>query len=492
MRELLWREMRNMPGLAMVMRQFPRRVLIDQFGIFNGDLTAFSERQKNPVVDGRAGEFMRRFIEQMSKATRGAAFLNCMLSGNDALGQFRGFNFPKLSGRGLKAGSGAAAVERELVAACRAICQMRPKWMLHRDIVYNLLPVLPGIQQAEDEPQEMLFIRELADGCSTSLEFVAALDSAGVEGYDIGMVNHYLRVKLLGLTFQRYVRHKEETETETEAAAAAGANARQRQKLFWPSYMYSQSNGWMSLLPSGFSSAKMGSPPASSRSAAHGSWQHLVGCLGRQDKALLQPDVNTVGIFALACAKSGDWELGRRVWDDVFRIIDSGCGQGPEGVLGSRPMLLQQGVRIYKHYLNYLAAESVAAAEKAEAAPERKDVRHAAAHEFSDGAIAAMFGAMDRSGVGVTSGLLCQGIRAALEVGNIDVAGALEQWQLHREHRGQAPVGFLQRYMASSALPEVRPRSTSVMELVRSSGAGSPLLSQYISQQMRLSRIERS
>ncbi|KAJ1813758.1 hypothetical protein LPJ75_003058, partial [Coemansia sp. RSA 2598] len=471
MRELLWREMRTMPGLAAAMRQFPRRVLIDQFGIFNGDLTAFVERKKNPVVDGRAGEFMHRFIEQIGKATRGAAFINCLLSGNDPSGLFKGFNFPKLE-RGTRVGSGAAAVEQELVAACRFICQARPRWMLHKDFVYNLLPALPGIQQAEDEPPEMRFIRRLVDDCGSTFEFVAALDEAGVEGYDIGMVNHYLRVKLLGLTFQRYARRK----TEAMAGVAADAGAQQTQGLFWPSYMYSQSNGWMSILPGGFSSATSTSSSvgamtmqqgggqnrrslsASSRSAAHSSWEHLVKLLRCQDTAL-QPDVNTVGIFALACAASGDWELGQRVWDDVFQTAASD-DQKAEGV-GSRPALLQQGVRVYKHYLNYLAAASMASATStamptaAAAAPSRS-MPHTATHEFSDGAIAAMFGAMDRSGVGVTSGLLCQGIRAALEVGNIDVAGALEQWQLHREYRGHAPVGFLQRYMASSALPEIR------------------------------------
>ncbi|KAJ2604019.1 hypothetical protein H4R99_002068 [Coemansia sp. RSA 1722] len=480
MRELLWREMRNMPGLAFTMKRFPRRVLIDQFGIFDGDLVAFAERRKNPVVDGRAGDFMRQFIQKMDKATRGAAFVNCILSGNDPTGRFKGFNFPKL-GHGVDTRSGAAAaVEQELVAACRFISQTRPKWMKHRDIVYNLLPVLPGIRQAEDEPEEMRFIRRLIDSSSTTLEFVAALDKAGIEDYDIGMVNHYLRVKLLGLTFQRYVRQK--TETDADAYPA--------RKLFWPSYMYSQSNEWMSTPPSGVSAAASAASSVApavqqgGRQLRHDSWQHLserLRCPGKTP----QPDANTVGIFALACAASGDWELGRRVWDDVFQTAKDG---GQSVGIGAQPGLLQQGVRIYKHYLNYLAAASVASSTAATEAS-RKDMRHAAAHEFTDGAITAMFGAMDRSGVDVTSGLLCQGIRAALEVGNIDVAGALEQWQLHREYRGQAPVDFLQRYMASGALPEVPQRSASVIDLVRNANAGSLLLSQYISQRMRLNRI---
>ncbi|KAJ1724177.1 hypothetical protein LPJ53_001515 [Coemansia erecta] len=489
----------SVPGLIFAMRRYPRRVLIDQFAIYNGDLDAFIAREKRAVVPGRAGEFLRAYVDKMGRATRAAAFMNCILSGNDPGGQFKGFNFPKLGTSDLF--EGVAVVEKELLATCYTICQNHPTWMQHRDVIYNLLPVLPGIVRTGDEPAGISLVRKLVDDCRDTSEFVDMLDKVGVEGYDIGIVNHFLRVKLLGLTFQRYVREKTEaaaaTATATTAAAAShdkGEDGRGK-RMFWPSYMYSQSSGWMAI-SSGSSSHAPATADAATAismtnrdSVARNSWQHLSHLLQGEDSAL-RPDTNTVGIFALYCVMHGDWVLGQRVWDDVLYESDDDDRRFTTTDL--KLPLLQQGVRIYKHYLYYIfaasplapeaaASQGVSVADSSSKGLPLSRYHSGCAHVFSDEAIAAMFGTMDRSGVDVTSGLLCQGVRAALELGNIDVAGALEQWQLHREHRGQAPVGFFHRFVAASgALPEISPRPKSVIELVRGDSAGCPRLSQHI------------
>ncbi|KAJ2787271.1 hypothetical protein GGI15_000877 [Coemansia interrupta] len=483
----------SVPGLKFAMQKYSRRVLIDQFSIYNGDLDAFIAREKRAVVPGRAGEFLCAYVEKMGRATRAAAFMNCVLSGNDLGGQFKGFNFPKLGTGNMS--EGAAVVEKELLATCYSICQNHPTWMRHRDVIYNLLPVLPGFVRTGDEPEGISLIRKLVDDCRDTGEFVAMLDRMGVEGYDIGMVNHFLRVKLLGLTFQRYVREK--TKAATAVSSDKDAYVRGK-KMFWPSYMYSQSNGWMAISSSNPSHASATADAATatsmtncSSSVARNSWQHLSRLLQDKD-SVLRPDTNTVGIFALYCAMHADWVLGQRVWDDA--LYEGNGDDRRFAMTDPRAPLLQQGVRIYKHYLYYIFAASSLSPEAAMTATQGVSTADAVsnglalsqyhsgrAHVFGDETIAAMFGVMDRNGVDVSSGLLCQGVRAALELGNIDIAGALEQWQLHREHRGQATAGFFHRFVAASgALPEISPRPKSVIELVRGESAGCPRLSQHI------------
>ncbi|KAJ2386923.1 hypothetical protein GGI05_004234, partial [Coemansia sp. RSA 2603] len=135
--ELLY-ALHSVPGLRFVMQKYPRRVLTDQFAIYNGDLNAFIAREKRAVVPGRAGKFLHAYVEQMGRATRAAAFMNCILSGNDPGGQFKGFNFPKLGTS--DPSKGATVVEKELLATCYSICQNHPTWMKHRDVIYNLIP----------------------------------------------------------------------------------------------------------------------------------------------------------------------------------------------------------------------------------------------------------------------------------------------------------------------------------------------------------------
>ncbi|KAJ2747884.1 hypothetical protein GGI20_000179 [Coemansia sp. BCRC 34301] len=468
--------MQTIPSVAATMHGLSRRTLVDQFGIFNGDLQAFIERRVRPVVDGRSGEFLSRFICQMHKARHAAKFLRCMAAGNDSQGQFSGFNFLPLGSDG----SGLAAVESEIAAACRIISRNKAKWLRHIDVIYNLLPVLPGIARSEDEPEDLTFVRKLVGSeCANVDQLIALLDAAQIENYDIGFVNQFLRVKYLRLTFQQYVREKVAATPGyyDEASPRDGA-------MFWPSFMYAKSNGAM--LREDASQAGMGGDgPAALSVMAEvvESWRQLAGMSKESRGAWLEPDDNTVGILSLVSIRAGNWEFGQRLWNDVFRLIEHSSTDSHlyrESVLpGRRPL---QSVRLYKHYVYYLSMASLAANRDGSRRPalEVQGVQHV----FSDDALADMFLAMERGGVEATSGLLCQAIRAGFEVGLIDVSSALEQWQMQRERCGLAPAGFLRQYFATRGLPEIPAQLSSMLDLVKEP-TYCPRLSGFVTQQMR-------
>ncbi|KAJ1887844.1 hypothetical protein LPJ66_008896, partial [Kickxella alabastrina] len=456
--------LRTVPGLLAAMQAVPGAVLADRFGVFNGDLRAFMACERRPAAaasvslqqppgtrppapaplppaGGRGGAFLTQFMGGLRRATRAAVFVNCLMAGNDAGGRFKGFNFPKL---------GSGAVEAEVAAACGFLARERRGWLLHRDIIHALLPVVPGMAVAADEPEELRFVRRLG-GCRTAGSFVALLERGCVEGYDIALVNQVLRTQM-GLTFQAYARLK-----------AAG-----HARLFWPSFMYTQASGWTDAPLYGASAGAGGLGAAAVRE----SWAFLAARLhgDASSDALvprLAPDANTVGIMSKLAAAAGDRALGQRIWDDVFRAPPAAAAAAAEPV--SRPPLLQ-GVRIYKHYLCHLSGSPGGGAH--------------ARHAFGDSALALMFATMGRNSVQPTPGLLCQALRVALELGQLDVAAALEQWQLHRERVGKAPAGFLQGFFAARELPELPARATSVLALVRGPATGCPRLSQYIAKQI--------
>ncbi|KAJ2333732.1 hypothetical protein GGI00_002184, partial [Coemansia sp. RSA 2681] len=426
------------PSVAAAMHGFSKRTLVDQFGIFDGDLQAFIERRARPVIAGRSGEFLSQFICCMHKATHAADFLRCMAAGNDARGQFSGFNFLPLGSDG----SGLAAVEGEIAATCRIIsCNKKARWLQHASVIYSLLPVLPGIVRGESEPEDVVFIRKLAGSeCANVGQLMALLDAAQVDNYDIGLVNQFLRVKYLGLTFQQYVREK-------IAAAPVhyhGGTSPRDGAMFWPSFMYAKSNGAM--LRADASHAGMGGEGPGARSimaAAVASWEQLASAFSESPGGRLSPDDNTVGILSLVSVRADNWGFGRRLWSDAFKLIEYSSTDSRffrESVLpGRRPL---QSIRLYKHYVYYLTMASLAAHRdqgKRSSALEAQNKQHV----FGDDALTDMFLAMERGGIEATSGLLCQAIRAGFEVGLIDVSSALEQWQMQRERCGLAPAGFL-------------------------------------------------
>ncbi|KAJ2818561.1 hypothetical protein IWW50_005779, partial [Coemansia erecta] len=353
------------------------------------------------------------------------------------------------------------------------------KWLQHRDVIYNLLPVLPGTTADDSaEPSGIAFIRQLADECRDVPQLIAQLDSARIEGYGIEMVNQFLRVKYLGLTFQRYVKEK--------TARRDGQHAR----LFWPTFLYVQSNGPIPQDGSGpLTSIDKG---IYSRDIARmvpdavASWQHLVDMFRADPSGILSINSNTIGIFSRIAIYSEDWEFGQRIWGDVLRLMGrwpgSHAGAGPELPLQTKLPL--QTLRVYKNYLQFITLAALfmstargSGARMGGSPPPRV---------FNDDALVDMFQVMERNGVGVTSGLLCQGIGAAFRIGLIDVGGALEQWQLHRERNGLAERGFLAQYFASVGLPEVPAKVTSVLALV-SGSAGCPRLSEFVARQMHRS-----
>ncbi|KAJ1885129.1 hypothetical protein LPJ66_010276, partial [Kickxella alabastrina] len=238
-------------------------------------------------------------------------------------------------------------------------------------------------------------------------------------------------------------------------------------RLFWPSFMYTQASGWTDapLYGAGAGAGGLGA------AAVRESWDFLAARLhgDASTDALvsrLAPDANTVGIMSKLAAAAGDRALGQRIWDDVFRAPPAAAAAAAPV---PRPPLLQ-GVRIYKHYLCHLSGSPGGGAH--------------ARHAFGDSALALMFATMGRNSVQPTPGLLCQALRVALELGQLDVAAALEQWQLHRERVGKAPAGFLQGFFAARELPELPARATSVLAMVRGPATGCPLLSQYIARQI--------
>ncbi|KAJ2908435.1 hypothetical protein GGI21_002890, partial [Coemansia aciculifera] len=292
MRQALYSIMQTMPSVETAMRSLSKRTLVDQFGIFDGNLQAFVERRVRPVVEGRGGAFLAQFIFRMRKAKNAASFIQCMAAGNDSKGQFAGFNFLPLHSDG----SGLAAVESEIVAACRIIGRNKAAWLRHADVIYSLLPVLPGIAWDEGESEGMSFIRKLVGSeCANVGQLMALLDEAHVENYDISLVNQFLRVKYLGLTFQQYVHEKIAT-----APARHGGNSPRDGAMFWPSFMYAKSNGAM--LRKDSSQAGLGRDGPAARlivAAAAESWEQLASAFKRSPGGLLSPDDNTVGILSL-------------------------------------------------------------------------------------------------------------------------------------------------------------------------------------------------
>ncbi|KAJ2082505.1 hypothetical protein H4R24_001531 [Coemansia sp. RSA 988] len=454
-------------NVSMAMTRFTKRQLVDQFGIFDGDLMAFFNRTSRPASAERGGEFLSRFIFRMYKAYRAAAFIRCMLAGNDPGGTFRGYNFPKLK----YDGSGLAEIEREIAETCQYIHKYKSSWLRHRDVIYNLIPVLPGIASgAGPESDDVQFIRQIVSGCRDVGQFIAKLDDARIEGYGVDMVNLFMRVKYLGLTFQRYAHEK-----------SAGGR-----RLFWPSFMYICSNTPVPL--GGTGSLLSISKDAYSREVAQilpmakDSWIHLLDIFRTDPTSSIAPNADTLSIFSRIAIFAEDWAFGQRVWDDAFRLMGRRPAADAEQghLLSSRALPLQR-VRVYECYLQFIAHATLAGIRQLDHsrthAGTEDDRRQLQRVVFSEGALVDMLELMDRNGVGVTSGLLCQSVAAAFQVGQIDIGGVLEQWQLYRERQGLAPAGFMQQYFASHGLPEVPDES--VLELVRGS-TGCPRLMRLI------------
>ncbi|KAJ1746590.1 hypothetical protein LPJ79_005797 [Coemansia sp. RSA 1821] len=468
-------------NIAFAMTMFSKRVLVDQFGIFEGDLKAFVAKETRPPTS--KSEFLSRFVFRMYKATRAAKFINCILSGNDPTGQFKGYNFPKL----VSGGAGLATIENHIYEACHVIHKLKPQWLQHCDVIYNLLPVLPGItpgDSAHPEPDDIGFIRQLIGSCLNVSQFIARLDGARIENYDIEMINQFLRVKYLGLTFQRYVKEKYVLVND------------QLRPLFWPTFLYVQSNGPVVLDDDGpLVSIDRG---VYSRDIAQmipevvTSWQHLVGMFDANPHSSIAVNANTIGIFSRIAIYAEAWEFGQQIWSDVLRLMGSKAG-APKYFSSSSQLPLQT-LRVYKHYLQFLALAAqrrlrVGSSAYKSTGKERLLGLRPSSHrrEFNEDTLVDMFLLMERNGVGVTSGLLCQGISAAFKVGQVDVGGALEQWQLYRERQGLAENGFLQQYFASVRLPEVPAAVTSVMGAVHGT-TGCPRLADFVTSRIHNNR----
>ncbi|KAJ1963095.1 hypothetical protein GGI12_002254 [Dipsacomyces acuminosporus] len=487
----LRRHLLEMPELLAVFRRYSAQTLASYFGIFQGDLQGFLDQKKRLPVEGRAGRFLQEYLRTMGKAKRVARFVDCLLSGNDKLGQFKGYNFPKLGSDG----SGLEAVEREIAAACQWMETSGCLWLRNKAVIYSLLPVLPWMAAPAGDVPGMDFIRELIVECKTTAGFMAKLDSAGVEGCDISMVNQFLRVRYLGLTFQRYAREKAKRHSDASAwermygERHCGSGSTRNDGLFWPSFMYTQSNGAMAqYAPLATTTDKDGYSHDAARAVPEAveSWKHLRALWEKGVCDGLATNTSTVSIFSLISIQSGSWQFGSRIWSDVLSVLEGHeAGTGAQGLTGA-PL---KGVGVYKQYLYYLTMASLAATSKSAAANSQQQLLQAQEkpaesgvpskpHLFCDAAITNMLGLMSKNGVQVTSGLLCQGIRAAFEIGRIDIADALEQWQLYRERRGLAPAGYLRQYFHALTLPEIRFAQTPVL------GSGCPRLKQHISEQM--------
>ncbi|KAJ2159867.1 hypothetical protein GGF46_002706 [Coemansia sp. RSA 552] len=458
-------------NVAATMERLSKRELIDQYGIFNGDLAAFARREKRPKVAGRGGRFLAQYLVQMHKASRGADFIECMLAGNDPSGKFKGYNFPKLHGYG----SGLASVEAELKETCQWMHELKPHWLRHRDVIYNLLPALPGIvNDGGSEPSSVKFIRALVSECRDAQEFVTRLDEARIEGFDIEMINCFLRVKFLGLTFQRYAKEKAARGRRVQPHAAD-------KNLFWPTFMFDQASGpvpidddspLLSMTRSAYSRAILRLVPNAATS-----WRYLVGALRGGHSSGLSPNVNTIGIMSRIAIYSEDWEFGWRIWSDVLRTASMGTGTGT-GQVRLRipnPKLPLQHVRIYKHYVHFVSQ-----------APRMRSGAGRRTPALTEDLVVGMFELMERSGVEVTSGLLCQTIGAAFRAGRIDVGEALIQWQQHREQHGLARPDFLQQYFGVLGLPEPPAELESVLGPVYGAPAGCPRLIRLIRQRIGL------
>ncbi|KAJ2847286.1 hypothetical protein IWW36_003933 [Coemansia brasiliensis] len=291
------------------------------------------------------------------------------------------------------------------------------------------------------------------------------------------MINQFLRVKYLGLTFQRYVKEKYVLIDN------------QLRPLFWPTFLYIQSNGPVVLDDN--------SPLASidrgvySRDIAQmipevvASWQHLVSMFDANPHCSTAVNSNTIGIFSRIAIYAEAWDFGQQMWSDVLRLMGSKAGP-PEHFSSSPSKLPLQTLRVYKHYLQFLTLAAQrrlrvgGSAYKSTGKERLLGLRPLPLQrEFNEDTLVDMLLLMERNGVEVTSGLLCQSISAAFKVGQVDVGGALEQWQLHRERHGLAQSGFLQQYFASVGLPDVPAAVTSVMGAVHGT-AGCPRLADFV------------
>ncbi|KAJ1897048.1 hypothetical protein LPJ81_004611, partial [Coemansia sp. IMI 209127] len=462
--------------------------LIDHFGIFSGNLDAFVQNTaraaKDPnVIDN--GEFLQRFISDMRSAIKAARFINCSMSGHDPDGDFVGYNFAKLK----RDGSGLEGIEGGVLDICRYIhsAKGKRKWLSNKNIIHNLLPVLSGINLLpKDTPEEIGSIKELVDECANVDEFVSRLESAGVQNWDISLVDQFLRVKYLGLTFQLYARRRTALTSDTRTSAGVFSTGTGSDKSrYWPTFMLEMSNNPTVHSRDLFLITEYGGDVRehdrhTSRMlhlvpAAEESWVSLVGAFRKDPASRLSPKLSTIGVFSLLAIWTDSWSLGQRIWNDVFQLM------GTKAVANASASKLRvdvvrvplQNLRIYKHYLQFLRAATLAGAAK------RQDVVDSRHLVFGDAAITDMFAVMDENGVGVSSGLLCQGIRAALEVGQLDISRLLEQWQMHREQTGTAQGGFMHQWFSSQALPLIPEQTPSVIGLARGENE-CPLLLRYI------------
>ncbi|KAJ1946300.1 hypothetical protein FBU59_002064 [Linderina macrospora] len=196
--------------------------------------------------------------------------------------------------------------------------------------------------------------------------------------------------------------------------------------------------------------------------------------------------MNTVGILSLVAVQAQDWAFGQQIWDDVFSLLDRDV-QDKDIVdkSQSNEYTSLASANMFKHYLHFLTASTLSSLQ-AHKPSKRASPGTAASkrHIFDDSAVVRMFATMARHNIAVSSGLLCQGIRSAFEVGQIEIADVLEQWQLQRERSGAANDGYLREYFGAFALPEIPASQASILELVRGS-AQCPQLSRLVAEQMR-------
>ncbi|KAJ1668863.1 hypothetical protein EV178_000127 [Coemansia sp. RSA 1646] len=485
-----------------ILKQFTRKELVDHFGIFNGDLNAFVQKAKRAAKDPSVsdnGAFLRRFIFNMRSATKAAQFMNCALAGHDPGGEFVGYNFAKLR----RDGSGLENIEREVLDICQHIhgAKGKSKWLSNKSIIHNLLPVLSEIDLLpKDTPDAIRSIKELVDECASVGQFVARLESAGVENWDISLVDQFLRIKYLGLTFRLYAQRRAAVAIDSRTSAGVFSNGSGSNKSgYWPSFMYEMSHnptvhsGDLFLITEHGGGLREHSKHVSRISnlvpAAEESWGILVDAFRRDPGSRLSPRLNTVGIFSLMAIWTSSWSLGQRVWNDVFQLMGSKAAAASASTSKARVEVVSaplQQLRIYKHYLQFLRAATLAGAAKHRDRDTDTDSHLA----FGDAAITEMFMAMDSNGVEVSSGLMCQGIRAALEVGQLDVSRVLEQWQAHREQTGAAQEGFMNQWFSCQALPVIPEQTSSVMELVRGDNE-CPQLSRYIEERTLRGRAKK-
>ncbi|KAJ2557002.1 hypothetical protein EV175_001620 [Coemansia sp. RSA 1933] len=487
---LRWYTQQN-SDILRILEQFSRKELVDHFGIFNGDLDAFVQKKRRAAksLDARDNsEFLHRIVANMRSTLKAVQFINCALSGHDPNGEFVGYNFVKLR----RDASGLGNIEQEILDVCRNIHSIKGKgkWLSNKNIIHNLLPVLSGIDVLPaDTPEEVRSIKKLVSECTGVGEFAARLASAGIENWDISLVDQFLRIKYLGLNFQLYARRRAALASDIRAGTGVfSTRAGSDSSMYWPSFMFEMSNSPMAQSEHIFLVTEYSEDTEEHDSyverlmsmvpAAEESWGFLVDAFRKDPASRLSPRLNTVGIFSLLALWTDSWGLGQRVWSDVFRLMDSSAVTGASQRRAHAVSTPLQQLRVYKHYLQFLRATTLAGAAKRRDAATTEVGRYMV---LCDDAITDMFMAMDRNGVNVSSGLLCQGIRAALEVGQLDISRLLEQWQLHREQTGAAQGGFMQQWFSHQALPLIPEQGpSSVLGLGRGEKNECPRLLRYI------------